>query len=64
MTDRPEADNLPRRPHTEYEDPHYHDEDDVAVPPPDDMPLPRNLPRTPSRGKPRLPPPPRRFHED
>ncbi len=63
MGDTPETMVEPRqRLDKEYEDPHYHDEDDVA---PGDEPLPRLLRpavRPPSR---RLPPPPRgRFYED
>jgi hypothetical protein len=50
------------RHHSEYEDPHYHDEDEVV--PLDDVERPE-APRLPARRKPtRRPPPPRRHYED
>ena len=62
MSEAPEPHGTPRRPSKEYEDPHFHDEDEVAAPPPDEAPRP------PAPGQPKpprkLPPPPRRFHED
>ena len=63
MADAPQPhEGAPRRPPKEYEDHHFHDEDEVASPPADDAhrpptPRPHAQPR-------KLPPPPRRFHED
>jgi hypothetical protein len=52
-----------QRPAKEYEDPHFHDEDEV-VPPPEEAPRPAGPGASrPSRAR-KLPPPPRRFHED
>ena len=64
MAELPEPQGAPRRPSKEYEDPHFHDEDEVAAPPPDESPRPPSpsQPRTaPAR---KLPPRPRRFYED
>jgi hypothetical protein len=63
MGDTPEtpADPKPRVSH-EYEDPHYHDEEEVA-PPSDDVSA-RPLQAPARRNAFRLPPPPRRFDED
>ena len=61
MDDSPETPDEPRpRRHQEYEDPHFHDEDEVVAP--DDGP-PR--PAAPGKRWPvRRPPPPRRHYED
>jgi hypothetical protein len=61
MPEAPEPQGTPRRPYKEYEDPHFHDEDEVTSSPNDETPRPA-LPRRPPPRK--LPPPPRRFHED
>jgi hypothetical protein len=62
MADARQPPEAPRRPAREYEDNHYHDEDEVAQVPADDvLPLPRRSPSPPSR---KLPPPKRRFHEE
>jgi hypothetical protein len=63
MADIPEPPSEPtNRPAKEYEDPHYHDDEDVV---PVDDGLPRGArvggARKPAR---RIPPPKRRFHED
>jgi hypothetical protein len=59
MTDSSETPNEPRqRPQNEYEDPHFHDDDEVV--PVDDV-EPRS-PRVPSRRKAVRRPPPRRPH--
>lgn len=60
-TPNPADEARPRR-HQEYEDPHFHDEDEPV--PVDDLEPPG--PRPPRRGKPqrRLPPPRRRYHDD
>jgi hypothetical protein len=62
MADIPEPPSEPtNRPAKEYEDPHYHDDEDVV---PVDDALPRGARvggRKPAR---RIPPPKRRFHED
>lgn len=62
MADSPETPHEIKRFDKEYEDPHYHDEDD-AVPPDDSQPRTAHLPshRKPLR---RIPPPKRRFLED
>jgi hypothetical protein len=62
MSDKPETPQEPRPgPRKEFEDPHYHDEDEVA-PPDDDSPgEPRRSPKKPAH---RIPPPRKRFHED
>jgi hypothetical protein len=64
MGDSPEPQGLPpRRPRGEYEDPLFHDEDEVA-PAEDERPR-ADLPPPGRRPRPRkLPPPPRRFDED
>jgi hypothetical protein len=57
MSDSPEPGRQPRqRPHKEYEDPHYHDDDEV-VPADDSVSGER---RTPAAKHPRKIPPPRR----
>jgi hypothetical protein len=62
MGDTPETTTEPRqRLVKEYEDPHYHDEDEVA--PGDDV-VPRPAPAAPRSPAHRLPPPRRRFYED
>lgn len=63
MANSPEPQAEPKpRVEIEYEDPHYHDEDDVA-PVVDDMPHAAHSPagKKPER---RLPPPRRRFTDD
>jgi hypothetical protein len=65
MSDSPET-PLEARPRLdlEYEDPHYHDEDEAA--PAEDREQHSTRPAVSGPRKParRLPPPPRRFHED
>jgi hypothetical protein len=62
MGDTPETTTESKqRPIKEYEDPHYHDEDEVA---PNDDVLPRPAQAAPRRTPRRLPPPRRRFFED
>ena len=53
----------PRRPATEYEDPHFHDDDEVAQPPAEDG-LRSPAIRPPGQSPRKLPPPKRRFHEE
>jgi hypothetical protein len=63
MSDSPET-PLEARPRLdqEYEDPHYHDEDETDAAEERHSARPAvSGPRKPAR---RLPPPPRRFHED
>lgn len=49
--------------HKEYEDPHYHDEDEVA--PVEDGEMRTGRPAAAAKRRPnRPPPPPRRFYED
>jgi len=63
MAESPKPQDAPRRLSKEYEDPHFHDEDEVTPPPIDEEVRPRTVvPVQPNRRK--LPPPPRRFHED
>jgi hypothetical protein len=63
MGNTPETPSDPReRLIKEYEDPHYHDEDEIA--PVSDEPFPRHSTAAPSRPARRLPPPRRRFYED
>lgn len=63
MPDSPESHSVSKRPEKEFEDNHYHDEDDVAPIPTDDG---LRRPAVPGKGKSarKLPPPRRRFHED
>lgn len=62
MADTPQHQETPRHPRPEYEDPHFHDDEEVAQPPADDVHSPPAVkPRTGPR---KLPPPPRRFYED
>jgi hypothetical protein len=64
MAEAPQQPETPRRPIKEFEDNHFHDEDEVA-PPPDDEPAPHHAsPQTPARPPRKLPPRPRRFDED
>ncbi|MFO0878240.1 MAG: hypothetical protein U0840_12890 [Gemmataceae bacterium] len=63
MVEPADPDDAPRRPYKEYEDPHFHDEDEVTPPAVDDQPRP-SAPRNPSPPSRKLPPPPRRFYED
>src|SRR5262245_44869138 len=62
MPEAPKPQDAPRRHGSEYEDNHYHDDDEVAQPPADEDALSR--PRQPPRPTRKLPPPPRRFVED
>jgi hypothetical protein len=62
MGDTPTAPVEPKpRLTREYEDPHYHDEDEVA---PNDDVVPRHAAAALPRPARRLPPPRRRFYED
>jgi hypothetical protein len=62
MGDTPTTPTEPKqRVVTEYEDPHYHDEDEVA---PNDDVVSRHVQAAPPRPARRLPPPRRRFYED
>lgn len=63
MTDTPDTPSEPKhRFDTDYEDPHYHDEDDI-VPADDGQPrsVRPSVGRKPAR---RIPPPKRRFLDD
>ena len=63
MAEAPGPDGTPRRPVKEYEDYHFHDEEEVAPPPADDTQM--HAPTATPAPRPRkLPPPPRRFYED
>jgi hypothetical protein len=64
MADSPEpqAETTPRVT-KEYEDPHYHDEDEVVPPPDDDVPHGTHVPAGKKLPR-RLPPPRRRFTDD
>ncbi len=64
MAEAPHPEGAPRRPAREYEDPHFHDDDEVAQPPAEDGQRPVITPRPASRPSRKLPPPKRRFHED
>ena len=63
MADEPTPVDRPHRHGNElFEDNHFHDDEEVALPPADDdAPSKPRLPPRPSR---KLPPPKRRFHED
>jgi hypothetical protein len=61
MNDNPDTSGeLRQRRQKEYEDPHFHDEDEVV--PVDDV-QPRG-PNPPTRRKPNRRPPPRRYYEE
>jgi hypothetical protein len=62
MSDTPEPAGDPKvRLNKEYEDPHFHDEDEVALPAEDG----EHRPARPAGRRKIIPPPrPRRFHED
>ncbi len=68
MTSSPDTPNEPKpHVHKEYEDPHYHDEDEVAPVEDGEQHSGQAGARKPSRGKgsARRPPPPRRrFYDD
>lgn len=64
MADSPKPQGTPRRPSKEYEDPHFHDEDDVAPVPSEEGGPPSPIAKLPARPPRKLPPPKRRFHED
>jgi hypothetical protein len=64
MTDTPDTPSVPQRPHTEYEDPHFHDDEEAGAPE-DDEPAHHHphVHRPPAKSR-KLPPRPRRFDED
>ncbi len=62
MADSTHPPDAPRRPAKEYEDPHFHDEDEVVPPPDDDQPSGGHRPA--ARPFRKLPPPKRRFDDD
>jgi hypothetical protein len=62
MTTEQPQEGAPRRPVKEFEDNHYHDEDEVA-PPSEEGPH-GGAARAPRRPPRKLPPRPRRFDED
>ena len=64
MAEPSQPQGTPRRPAKEYEDPHFHDDDEVAQPPAEEGHRPPATPRSPGRSPRKLPPPKRRFHED
>jgi hypothetical protein len=60
MSETPDPAGDPKvRVHKEYEDPHFHDDDEVA--PVEDG---ERRPARPAGRRKTTPPPPRRFHED
>jgi hypothetical protein len=63
MAEAPPPGGTPRRPFKEYEDAHFHDDDEVAQPPAEEglRPAGNTPPPRPAR---KLPPRPRRFQED
>jgi hypothetical protein len=62
MSDAPQPPHDSPAPHRpEYEDPHYHDEDDL---PGDDERQPGNRPIKPRKPNRRIPPPRRRHYEE
>jgi hypothetical protein len=64
MAEAPQPQGTPRRPAQEYEDPHFHDDDEVAQLPAEDG-VRHATPAHPSNRPPRkLPPPKRRFQDD
>jgi hypothetical protein len=64
MAEAPEPQGTPRRPFKEYEDAHFHDDDEVPPPSVEDHPRPAGAPQQPHRPTRKLPPRPRRFDED
>jgi hypothetical protein len=64
MADSPESQGAPRRPIKEYEDNHFHDEDEVVPPPVEEETRPAATPRPTARPPRKLPPRARRFYED
>ncbi len=64
MADSPEPQVEPKpHVHKEYEDPHYHDEDDIVPPVDDDAPHGTHVSGSQKAPR-RLPPPRRRFLDD
>jgi hypothetical protein len=64
MSDSSEAPNEPKKfRHKEYQDAHYHDDEEVAQPPEDDRQGPRKTPAKNSRFPSRRPIPRRHFED-
>jgi hypothetical protein len=64
MAEAPEPHGTPRRPFKEFEDNHFHDDDEVAQPPAEEAPRTAGRDAPSPRPPRKLPPRPRRFHED
>jgi hypothetical protein len=64
MAEAPHPQGTPRRPAKEYEDPHFHDDDEVAQPPAEDGQRPAAPAQPTARPSRKLPPPKRRFQDD